>query len=1491
MRRHIFSIRSGESIAGALRNSQQTSRRRTRAAIALTIAAVASANAQLVNSAWNTGSGTWNLPANWTPLAVPDNGAPLVTNTYNVSIGSLAIANGAQVTFIPRTGTNSTISTLTVSNNADLLTNAFQLNVLGAAVVDGAGTTIRVDPHTSPGTAALTALSLNLNNGGGLTMAGGIATVSGGQLEINASSVLGGHGTVNVGDADGAIEQAFDNSALLQPQSNTAAPQTLTIHANGVDTIDLDGDSETGVVDVDNAMANVNADTVTLIIDGPLSDPFGGLAGAQIQVGQRDTLTFTKDFQIFGPAAISMTGGNNVATINGAGNITDIQGATFTITNAAVINNNMTFTGTANTLNVNANSSLELGGTVNIADASMINLAASSSELIISGNTNVTELAGEFNWDGTGVSTTTIKGSGQLTLNVNRVDNGDDLYGGTLNLDDNGNVTVNNVANIWTMAGTIHKRNSGTSSILGDAMNVSGSVVVDTGTLNVPVTTLSPGANLTLNGVLSLAAGSTLAGPTSITGTGTLRMAGSSTVSANTTVNTSLFDWDGSGAGTLHTINEGIVFTINSSTWDADDAGDMDDPINIGGSGGQLIVNNVPNWTMNRTITANTSGLGISTIGGNSRLTLSGSLAILNANGQLAVNAPITFGTSSVANIVSPGYLRMNGGDSLSVFNRIEGATINGPGNLVAINDRELRGFGTINAPIVFQNSSALRADDGVLTIGGTITEAANLGTADADGILNVVNAWNSNVATNVVLRGGEIQGGAITVGNANGIKGNGLVSARVVNNTRLEATDSGKTLAFQTAANDNDWDGGSNLGVLAASNGATLELRDNATFTYGGTVNATNGSRVYSKGFGFNYFNTSILNLSESTIEGDETTTINGTVNVGAGLPSTLKVQVNRFLDIKSTSTLNLNGDLRLESNNGHIEAGATFNGNGAIIVPEGSHLVPEANANLNVLLRNEGAIRPGDFEGIGRVDLRDYEQKAASGSGNSFHSGGQLYEELTGTSLNQYDRLVVFGVAQLGGYLNIDIDAGFVPALGNTFNIISAPGGVIGKFDTVDISGFPPGLTVHVNYQSTFVQLQVVNTPNFAADFDDDGDVDMTDYAIWSHAYMLNQLGDANGDHISDASDWTIWRDEFGAMPGPYLGEPLGTVPEPGTGAVMALAGALVGLRRRRARRKAKSLIAMAALGALGLSLPSVSQAAPALTVLDNGINASSHREFLVKIAPDPALFLGGQGSVAAEFGFQVTAGSLIGVTVNTTDWPADIPGKNPYDAGSFTTGLSIKPAAAFASFGSNLFTSATPVLFLKIETSTSPVTLNWGQYTIGGHMGARIAQGGNNYDGYQGSISITTLPGDFDLDGDLDNVDIDTLLHATQGPIPPAQAKFDLNSDNVVIAAPYAPNSDSDVWVQTLRHTRYGDANLDGRVNSQDFAVLASHYNQSGQGWAEGDFNGNGKVNALDFNQIAKNFGFIAPGDSLGAIVPEPGVATMLIALLLLQRRRRI
>jgi autotransporter-associated beta strand protein len=86
--------------------------------------------------------------------------------------------------------------------------------------------------------------------------------------------------------------------------------------------------------------------------------------------------------------------------------------------------------------------------------------------------------------------------------------------------------------------------------------------------------------------------------------------------------------------------------------------------------------------------------------------------------------------------------------------------------------------------------------------------------------------------------------------------------------------------------------------------------------------------------------------------------------------------------------------------------------------------------------------------------------------------------------------------------------------------------------------------------------------------------------------------------------------------------------------------------------------------------------------------------------------------------------------------------------------------------------------------------------------------------------------------------------------------------------------------------IRYTLYGDANLDGTVNSTDFAAIASHFNQSSNTWPDGDFNYDGRVNALDFNALAANFASTEASPSmesamLGSIVPEPGISAVIIA----------
>ena len=102
-------------------------------------------------------------------------------------------------------------------------------------------------------------------------------------------------------------------------------------------------------------------------------------------------------------------------------------------------------------------------------------------------------------------------------------------------------------------------------------------------------------------------------------------------------------------------------------------------------------------------------------------------------------------------------------------------------------------------------------------------------------------NAWNTNVVGAVSLFGGELAGAPITIDDMLGIGGHGLISARVFNNTRLRGH-SGGTLILQTPGNDNDWDGGGAGRIIA--DGANVELRDTAGFTFNGSVEVAPGVR-----------------------------------------------------------------------------------------------------------------------------------------------------------------------------------------------------------------------------------------------------------------------------------------------------------------------------------------------------------------------------------------------------------------------------------------------------------------------------------------------------------------------------------------------------------------------------------------------------------------------------------------------------------------------
>ena len=146
-----------------------------------------------------------------------------------------------------------------------------------------------------------------------------------------------------------------------------------------------------------------------------------------------------------------------------------------------------------------------------------------------------------------------------------------------------------------------------------------------------------------------------------------------------------------------------------------------------------------------------------------------------------------------------------------------------------------------------------------------------------------------------------------------------------------------------------------------------------------------------------------------------------------------------------------------------------------------------------------------------------------------------------------------------------------------------------------------------------------------------------------------------------------------------------------------------------------------------------------------------------------------------------------------------------------------------------------------------------------------------------------------GDFDGNGAYELTDINMLTnHVLAGT---GGGAFDLDDNGLV------DNEDRRIWVEEVKNTWFGDANLDLEFNSGDMVqVFVGGKYETGQdaGWAEGDWNGDGQFGSGDM--VAA---FVAGGYEQGKrpavnAVPEPSAALLLVLgwiSALTYRRRRV
>ena len=293
------------------------------AAIVLTMSRPAAAQRSW-DDAGGSASKLWSDFGNWNPDGTPS-GEP-------ITIGNLAAAAN-DTTIVDQ---NFAIDSLTLSNGADVDTDGNELIVNGVTTLGGAGTFIYARPRTTGDMDSLDSQGIVVNSGAFLSLlgetgstAGGIVELESGLFEINAGGNAGGHGTIQLINSS-TVGQALENSGRLYVAGRPGQiigfnlPGTLTITngTTGTGTIDLDGDSEAGFVDVDDDSGGIilGATSLTLNIEVPIADSFGG----QMDIGNGDTVNITNPWTI-NPGTLNLLG---TGTHTVAGGTLTVSGAT-----------------------------------------------------------------------------------------------------------------------------------------------------------------------------------------------------------------------------------------------------------------------------------------------------------------------------------------------------------------------------------------------------------------------------------------------------------------------------------------------------------------------------------------------------------------------------------------------------------------------------------------------------------------------------------------------------------------------------------------------------------------------------------------------------------------------------------------------------------------------------------------------------------------------------------------------------------------------------------------------------------------------------------------------------------------------------------------------------------------------------------------------------------------------------------------------------------
>jgi hypothetical protein len=405
-------------------------------------------------------------------------------------------------------------------------------------------------------------------------------------------------------------------------------------------------------------------------------------------------------------------------------------------------------------------------------------------------------------------------------------------------------------------------------------------------------------------------------------------------------------------------------------------------------------------------------------------------------------------------------------------YSTLDGATINGAFQWNSNNIGYLQGTLTNNGPMKFNSPPGTSV---ILDVVGAVT-------------LNGSGTLTSTNSNNQIM--GYAQSAGASLLNQSTIQGSVGISAQSGNTITNQGTIYANQTSPLTIATGN---GGSftnvgtpHAGTLKVKKGSALYVTGAGFTNFSGTT-LTGGKYMVTGTLGFDGANI-VTNAASITLSGGKSQIINDLNNANALANFATNTKAGS-LSLMSGNMLNTSGSV---SNSGSLTVGV---GSGLQIgvIPNGTYTQTAGTTTVDgVLTAPTGVnIQAGKLFGRGTiastvvsngsVTAGDSATKAGKLSLNTYtqNSSGSLNIQIGGLTVGtQYSELAVANGIRVNGALNIKLIKNFVPAIGNTFTILSGSA-ITGQFTTVNGLKINSGEHFTITYNSTNVTLTVVSGP----------------------------------------------------------------------------------------------------------------------------------------------------------------------------------------------------------------------------------------------------------------------------------------------------------------------------------------------------------------------------------------------------------------------------